>query len=76
MEDKIFIIPVEDNKPVKIVCENSKEFEIDDKNNLIIKEKKISIEELIRRVKAVNEEPNIVLDKLFTDGYCNDVKMA
>ena len=43
MEDKIFIIPVEDNKPVKIVCENSKEFEIDDKNNLIIKEK-ISIE--------------------------------
>jgi len=75
MEDKIFIIPVEDNKPVKIVCENSKEFEIDDKNNLIIKEK-ISIEELIRRVKAVNEDPNIVLDKLFTDGYCNDVKMS
>lgn len=75
MENKIFIIPVEDNKPVKIVCENSKEFEIDDKNNLIIKEK-ISIEELIRRVKAANEDPNIVLDKLFTDGYCNDVKMA
>lgn len=74
MQDKIFIIPVEDNKPVKIVCENSKEFEIDDKN-LIIKEK-ISIEELMRRVKAANEDPNIVLDKLFTDGYCNDVKMA
>lgn len=32
MEDRIFIILVEDNKPVKIVCENSKEFEIDDKN--------------------------------------------
>ena len=75
MEDKIFIIPVEDNKSVKIVCENNKEFEIDDKNKLIIKEK-ISIEELIRRVKAVNEDPNIVLDKLFTDGYCNDVKMS
>lgn len=74
MQDKIFIIPVEDNKPVKIVCENSKEFEIDDKN-LIIKEK-ISIEELMRRVKTANEDPNIVLDKLFTDGYCNDVKMA
>lgn len=75
MEDKIIIIPVENNKPVKIVSENSKEFEIDDKNNLIIKEK-ISIEELIRRVKAANEDPNIVLEKLFTDGYCNDVKMS
>ena len=30
MEDKIFIIPVEDNKSVKIVCENNKEFEIDE----------------------------------------------
>lgn len=75
MGDKIIIIPVKNNKPVKIVTENSKEFEIDDKNNLIIKEK-LSIEELIRRVKAANEDPNIVLDKLFTDGYCNDVKMA
>lgn len=75
MGDKIIIIPVKNNKPVKIVTETSKEFEIDDNNNLIIKEK-ISIEELIRRVKAANEDPNIVLDKLFTDGYCNDVKMA
>lgn len=75
MGDKIIIIPVENNKPVKIVTENSKEFEIDDKNNLIIKEK-IFIKELIRRVKDANEDPNIVLDKLFTDGYCNDVKMA
>lgn len=75
MGDKIIIIPVENNKPVKIVTENSKEFEIDYKNNLIIKEK-ISIEELIRRIKAANKNPNIVLDKLFTDGYCNDVKMA
>lgn len=52
-----------------------KGIDIEDKNNLIIKEK-ISIEELIRRVKAANEDPHIVLDKLFTDGYCNDVKMA
>ena len=74
MKDNTYIVPIQNNKPVKIVCENKK-VEVDDKNILVVKEK-ISVEELIRRVKAVNEDPNIVLDKLFTDGYCNDVKMA
>ena len=74
MKDNIYIVPIQNNKPVKIVCENKK-VEVVDKNILVVKEK-ISVEELIRRVKAANEDPYIVLDKLFTDGYCNDVKMA
>lgn len=62
-EDKVFLIPTfDENKPIKVYFEN--EYNIEETEEELCVTKKISIEEVIKRVKAVNNDPDEFIDTL------------
>ena len=65
-EDKVFLIPTfDENKPIKVYFEN--EYNIEETKEELCVTKKISIEEVIKRVKAVNNDPGEFIDILLKD---------
>ena len=66
-EDKVFLIPTfDENKPIKVYFEN--EYNIEETEEELCVTKKISIEEVIKRVKAVNNDPDEFIDTLLKNG--------
>lgn len=66
-EDKVFLIPTfDENKPIKVYFEN--EYNIEETEEELCVTKKISIEEAIKRVKAVNNDPDEFIDTLLKNG--------
>lgn len=66
-EDKVFLIPTFNwNKPIKVYFENK--YNIEETEEGLYVTKKISIEEAIKRVKAVDNDPYEFIDTLLKDG--------
>lgn len=66
-DGKVFLIPTFNwNKPIKVYFEN--EYNIEETEEELCVTKKISIEEAIKRVKAVNNDPDEFIDTLLEDG--------
>lgn len=66
-ENKVFLIPTfNENKPIKVCFENK--YNIEETEEGLCATKKISIEEAIKKVKAVDNDPDEFIDILLKDG--------
>lgn len=65
-ENKVFLIPTfNDNKPIKVYFDG---YNFEETEEGLCATKKISIEEAIKRVKAVDNDPDEFIDTLLKDG--------
>lgn len=71
--DKIFLIPIDNDKPIKVIYDD---VDIKANNDMSISiSRKISKEELIHKVEAAGGNSKEIIQKLYEDG-CVKVSMT